>query len=185
MSQTTINAGGQPIGLAGQVYDSQEVLDIPAFFNTGTASIPFGCAVALDTANEKGGKAIVLVGDKIIGINVFSLNHMPAGTSAGQGDIDSVGLVQNAGGQLGRKGRFLVPIMSGVTIAIGDRCWCTFESDGGSNTQIGVWSNANTGSHCIDLTKIGVFKSATFVAPTVTGGSANVAVLEVDFTSLA
>jgi len=181
MSQTTINPAGQPIGIAGMDYDSGEGKDIVSFFNEGSASIPFGCAVQQGTS-EKGGKALDGSGNTVIGVNVWGFNHQPGGI-AGQSDVDSTGLMQYGGGQLGRKGRFLVPIAAGATIAVNDRAYAQFESDGGSNTQVGVWCNANTGSHYIDCTRVGVFRSGNFTANTATGGSANVAVLEVDFTN--
>ena len=106
-----------------------------------------------------------------------SFDHAPG---APTGDIDSVGLKQYAGMQLARTGKWLVPVAAGITITPGDRGFTNFEADGG-NTRVGIWSNANTGGHYIDCTKQAVFRSRVFTAPTVTGGSALVAVLEVDF----
>jgi hypothetical protein len=178
MSQTSINPAGQPYAIAGLDADSGEGKDVVSWFNEGTTEVAFGCGVVQGTA-EKGGKAVSGSSDVCIGVNTFGYNHMP-GTG---GDLGSTGLVQYAGGQAMRRGRIWVPIAVGATIAVNDRAYLLFESDAGSNTMPGVWSNANTGSHYIDLTKVGVFRSTGQTAPTATGGGATIAILEVDFTN--
>jgi hypothetical protein len=177
MSQTSINPAGQPVGIAGMDYDSGEGKDVVSFFVEGSTSIPFGCAVQ-QGSTEKSGKVLDGSGNTVIGINVWGYNHMP-GTD---GDLDTTGLKTNSSGQLGRRGRFLVPIADGITIAVNDRAFASFETFG-ANTVPGLWSNAQSAGHFIDLTKVGVFRSGNFTVPNATGGSTVVAVLEVDFTN--
>ena len=189
MSQTFINPEGQPIGVAGQLYDNAEVVDILSGFSAETVNeIPFGCGVVVAAGTVDGYKLPSTSGDIVGGLSVFDFNHMPAGnldpSGNPTGDLGSVGLKPHGGLQVGRKGRYLVPIDAGITIARGDRPFLRFRTDGASNTQPGTWSNAQDGgTNLIDCTRLGVFQSGVFATYTATGGSANVAVLEVDFTS--
>lgn len=186
MSQTFINASGQPIGVAGQLIDNGEVVDVLSAFSEETVNqIPFGCGVVFGTADD-GAKLPSTSVDKPKGVNLFGLNHMPAGAvdAAGNqtGDLGATGLLPKAGLQVLRKGRALLPIAVGTTVVPGDRLFLLFRSDGGSNTQPGVWSNAQDGgSNYIDCTRMAQVMSSMSTVFTATGGSLNVAICDVDF----
>lgn len=188
MSQTTISAGGQSIGVAGQIYDSGPH-DIVSGVNEENTQMPFGYGVRDGSARDfyklASGFSGVL---PIAGINVWSANHQPAFTAPnGQvnGDMGSSGLLQYASLQVGRKGRYLVPVEAAPTI--GDGAWCRGVATG--NLGVGVWRSATRGaagplgaSYHVDCSKQAVFRTTSFTA---SDGSTLVAVVEVDFTNSA
>lgn len=184
--QTYIVPSGQPLGLPGQQYDSAEVVGIVSFFNSGAAEIPFGYGVAQSLATVaqgiEAGALPASTSDVIIGLNVFNYNHMPAVNYGG--DLGDTGLVQNAGGQLARQGRFLVPIASDVSsITINQRAYVCGEDYSTGAIKAGQWSNANTGSHYVDTTSQAVFRSTLLTAYYPDGTTGKMAVVEVNFTA--
>jgi hypothetical protein len=197
MSQTTVSAGGQAIGLAGQVADSAEGRDIVSGFNKeATNQIGFGLGVRVQPGSNGDGFLLASgfsggsPGMEVAGINVFSYNHMkqgaadPAGNFAG--DLGGSGLLPNAGMQVGREGRFIVPVE--IAVVAGDRAWCRGIATGTSSSANiqGIWAGtgynaAGTGSsYMIDCTRQGVFRSGTYTAA---DGVTKVAILETDFTN--
>lgn len=186
MSQTTVPAGGALIGVPGQIYDSGPH-DIVSGFNEETAQMPFGFGIRDGSAKDfyklASGFSGVL---PVAGVNVWNANHEPAitlGNAQVIGDMGASGLLQNAGLQVGRKGRFLVPVEAAPTI--GDGAWCRGVATG--NLGVGSWRSAARGaagplgaSYHVDCSKQAVFRSSSFTAQ---DGSTLVAVLEVDFTS--
>ena len=197
MAQTTVSAGGQSIGVAGQIADSAEGRDIVSGFNKeATNQIPFGVGVRVQPGSNGDGFLLAsgfsggAPGMEVAGINVFSYNHFkqgaadPLGNYAG--DLGGSGLLPNAGMQIGREGRWLVPIE--IAVVVGDRAWCRGVPTGSSssaNAQ-GFWAGtgynaAGAGSsYMIDCTRQGVFRSGTYTAA---DGVTKVAILEVDFTN--
>jgi hypothetical protein len=194
MAQTTVSAGGQSIGVPGQLSDSQFGRDIVSGFNKdpGSNQIPFGFGVRVMPGSN--GDAFGLatgftgqIGLEVAGVNVFGFNHFkqgaadPLGNFAG--DLGGSGLLPNASMQIARSARILVPVE--IAVVAGDRPWCRGVATG--TLAQGIWSgtgyNATTGqgsSYMVDCTKAGVFRSATYTAA---DGTTKVAVLEVDFTS--
>lgn len=187
MSQTSISSTGQAVGVAGQVFDNAEVQDLVSLFNTGTASIPFGCGVVVDTsdASGQGCKLPSGSGDSVAGVSAYGANHQRSSSTDGsgnpEGDLDGTGLKQYAGLSVMRKGRILVLLDSGVTSIspFVDRGYLRYSANG-SNTQPGAWAKAADSGHTIDMTAQSVFVSPLFTAA---DGSSKVAVLEVDFTN--
>lgn len=186
MSQTTINAGGMSIGVAGQVYDTGPH-DIVSGFNEEAAQMPFGHGVRDGSSAGFYKLATGFSGVyPVVGINVQGWNHMPAVTlNNGQviGDQGASGLLQNASLQVGRKGRFLVPVEAAP--AVGDGAWCRGVATG--NLGVGLWRGTTRGaagplgaSYHVDCSKQAVFRTAAFTAA---DGTTLVAVLEVDFTN--
>jgi hypothetical protein len=186
--QLSINPSGQSIGVCGQIIDDAGVVDPVSGFNEETVNqIPFGCGVVQGVADD-GVKLPSASTDKPVGISAWSMWHLPAGindpSGNPSGDLGTVGLMPRAGVTKFRKGRILVPIDAGISIAPQDRPWLRFRTDGALNTQPGTFSNAQDGgSNLIDMTRLGVFVSSIFVVDNPTGGSTNAAILEVDFTS--
>jgi len=181
MSQTSVSAGGQSIGVAGQVSDSGDH-DIDTGFNQNSAQMPFGYGVAKGNGERAYALPSGVSGTiEIAGINVFSHNHVKAGAvdAAGNqsGDLGASGLLQNASMQLGVKGRFWVPVAFAVNK--GDRPYCYVIATG-TITQ-GAWVGSNMGaSYVRDCRAQGRFVTGTF---TSADGTVSVAVLEADFTN--
>lgn len=192
MSQTSINAGGQAIGDAGDPADAGPK-DFLSGFNGGSAQIPFGFGVSPNAlansfyALPTGMSNAYPVG----GVFVRRANYQPQITLPnGQtvGDLGASGIVQNAPMNVAIKGRFLVPVEAAVTR--NQRAWCRGVATG-AQTQ-GSWRGADVGSvplggsvalgasYFLDCTKQGVFRTASFTAA---DGSTLVAVLECDFTT--
>lgn len=183
MAQTTVSAGGQAIGVAGQIADSQED-DVVSGFNKDTVQIPFGYGVRVQPGSN--GDAFLLptgfsTTSEVAGVSVFSFNHMkqgaadPLGNFAG--DMGGSGLLPNAGLQVLREGRVIVPVQD--TVRAGDRPFCLGIATG--NLSAGLWAGSGYGaSYHIDCTRQGVFRSGTYTAA---DGSTKVAILEVDFTN--
>lgn len=186
MSQTTVSAGGQSIGVAGQVADSGEGQDIVSGFNMeSSAQIPFGFGLRVQPGSNGDGfllpTGFSTVGGDVAGISIFSFNHQKVGPadSAGifAGDMGASGLLPKAGLQVMRKGRALVPVQD--TVRAGDRPFCMGIGTGALTA--GLWAGSGYGaSYHIDCTRQGVFRSASYTAA---DGSTKVAVLEVDFTA--
>lgn len=187
MSQTTISAGGQSIGVAGQVADSGDV-DSLSGFNDASAQMPFGYGVRFSTNRD--GYVLATGFSNVVpvqGVNMFGHNHQKAGAAdaAGNyaGDLGASGLLENAWLSVGRKGRFLLPVEAAPSI--GDRLWCRGVATG--SLTAGVWRGAAVGSaplsasYHVDCTRQGVFISSSF---TSVDGTTLVAVAEVDFTTL-
>lgn len=184
MSQTTISAGGQAIGDAGDPADAG-FKDVDSGFNQGTAEIPFGYGVRDGSARQwyvlPTGFSGVL---PVTGVLARRANYQPKITLPnGQtvGDFGGSGLAQNAPMNIVRQGRVLVPVESAVTF--GHRAWCRGVATG--SLSQGSWLGAAVGaagplgaSYHVDCSKQGVFRSASFTAA---DGSTLVAVLEVDF----
>lgn len=196
MAQTTVSAGGQSIGIPGQIADSQDGSDIVSGFNKDTTQMPFGVGIRVQPGSNGDGflQATGFSGGapgcEIAGVNVFSFNHFkqgaadPLGNFAG--DLGGSGLLPNAGLQVGREGRFLVPVEQ--TVVAGDRAWCRGIATGASSISNTVGQWAGTGynaagagsSYMIDCTRQAVFRSGTYTA---VDGVTKVAILECDFTN--
>ncbi len=193
MSQTTVSAGGQPIGFPGQLADSGLHDIVSGFSQEATNPIPFGAGLRAGTSPDgylmPTGFSTVL---PIEGISVFSFDHNRAGTvdSAGlySGDMGASGLLPKSSLQVLRKGRIIVPVEQ--TVVRGDRGFCRGIATGASsNGNVGIWSGTGYGamalgvaagpSFHVDCTAQTQFRSATFVAA---DGTTRVAILEVDFT---
>lgn len=181
MSQTVISASGQSIGVAGQIADSMKAVDIVSAFNGDTSQMPFGIGCAQNGTTADSVRLPAGLSDTIVGVNVWSANHAPsAALSNGQqtGDLGASGLLPNASMQVGRKGRFLVPVEVTSLVPNVDRAFVRAVATG---TQFaGAWSATANASYFIDLTKVAVFRSGPFTAA---DGVARLAVLDVDFDS--
>jgi hypothetical protein len=180
--QTKINPAGQPIGVAGQLWDSMEGRDIVSAFNEGAAQIPFGVGIVAGSA-EDGCKLPAALTDTPIGVNVWNANHVPAATLAnGQvtGDLGATGLMQNAGLQSLRRGRILATVDPSVSTITphSDRAFLRMVATGAG--QAGMWGNAANASYFKDVTAVGVWRSKI---KTARDGTTKVAVLEVDFSA--
>lgn len=186
MAQLTVSAGGMSIGIPGQIADSGPH-DIVSGFNEGTAQIPFGYGLRQGSVADFYQLATGFSNvSQIVGLSVYDYCHVrssnvdPLGKSSG--DLGASGLVQNAGLQVARKGRYLVPVEASP--AVNDRAWCRGVATG--SLTAGVWRGAAAGSaplgasYHVDCTSQGVFRS---VALTAADGTTLVAVLEVDFTN--
>lgn len=190
MSQTTVSAGGQAIGVAGQKADSGDCDVVSGFNMESSAQIPFG--FGLRNATASGADAYLLPTGfsnviAIDGLSVFSYNHVRAGAAdaagAFGGDLGASGLLPKASLQVARKGRFLVPVEAAVSV--NDRAWCRGIGTGAFTP--GIWRGAALNaagplgaSYHIDCTRQAVFRTASYTAA---DGTTLVAVLEVDFTS--
>jgi hypothetical protein len=192
MSQTTVSAGGQSAGVAGQIADSLDGPDIVSGFNMeATAQMPWGIGVRVQPGSTGDG-FLLPTGNTggpqldIAGVNVFSHDHHRAANadSAGNfgGDLGSTGLNPKAVLQVLRDGRIWVPVETNVVP--GDRAFCRGVATGTFGQ--GIWSGTGlvaagaAPSFHIDCSKQGVFRTATFTAA---DGSTKVAVLETDFTN--
>jgi len=194
MSQTTVSAGGQPIGFAGMVADSGIHDIVSGFSQEATNPIPFGVGLRAGTSPDgylmPTGFSIVL---PIEGVSVFSFDHNRVGTvdpnGNFSGDMGASGIVPKGNLQVMRKGRILVPVEG--TVRRGDPAFCRGIATGASsNGNIGIWSGTGYGamslgvpaspSYHVDCTKAAQFRSGSFTAA---DGSTLVAVLEVDFTT--
>lgn len=180
--QTTVSAGGQPIGVAGQIADSSDVRDIVSGFSQEASNqIPFGFGVMKGPTPDgyvlpSGASGTM----EVVGLSVFSLYHGYAGAAASDGsnsgDMGASGLLPLASLEIGRKGRYLVPVETAVRN--GDRPYCRVVSTGALSN--GAWVGSNLGgSYVRDCTAQGIFRSNTYTAA---DGTTLVAVLEVDFT---
>ena len=99
MSQTTVPAGGMALGVAGQIADSGEGIDIVSGFSQEAVNqIPFGYGL-MKGPNPDGYQLPTGASGtvEIVGLSVFSLFHNRAGTvdSAGNfsGDMGASGLI--------------------------------------------------------------------------------------------
>lgn len=184
MSQRTVNAGGMSIGFAGQIADSNWVLDIVSGFSAeASAQIPFGFGLMAlsgvpDSYVLPSGASGTM---EIQGISVLGLNHSRGGGVDADGnffgDLGASGLLPKASLQVMRKGRVLVPVEHNVRI--GDRPYCRVTATGALTP--GSWVGTNYGgSYVRDCTTQGRFISLT---STAADGVTKVAVLEVDFNS--
>lgn len=181
MSQTTVSAGGQAIGVAGQIADSMEGRDIVSGFNKEPVDqIPFGYGVMRHATVVDG--YVLPSGPsgsmEIAGPSVFSLYHNRAGTAdpAGNfsGDMGASGLLPNSSMQILRRGRILAPVEA--TVQNGDRPFCRTVPTGALSR--GVWGGTNLGgSYVRDCTNQGIFRSGTYTAA---DGVTKVAVLDWD-----
>jgi hypothetical protein len=198
MSQTTVSSAGQAIGIAGQLADSGEHDLVSGFNKEATAQIPFGFGLRVKPGSNgdefllASGFSGLAPGMEVAGLSVFSYNHHrvgpndPAGNAAG--DMGGSGLLPNAGLQVMRKGRAIVPVE--IAVVAGDRAWCRGVATGtsGSAAWQGIWSgtgynlanDAAGSSYMIDCRRQGVFRSGTYTAA---DGTTKVAILEVDFAS--
>lgn len=199
MSQTTVSAGGQSIGVAGQIADSQDGTDIVSGFNMeATAQMPMGFGVRVQPGSNGDGFLLATgfsglgPGTEIAGVNAFSYNHQRAGVadSAGTfaGDMGASGLLPKAGLQVLRRGRIIAPVE--INVVAGDRAWCRGIATGSSSSagMVGIWSGtgynvAGAGSsYMVDCRTQAVFRSGTYTAA---DGTTKVAILEVNFTNRA
>jgi hypothetical protein len=192
MSQTVVSAGGQAIGVAGQLADSNQADAVSGFNKEATAQIPFGFGVRVQPGSNGDGFLLptgfssIGVGFDVAGVNIFNFNHAKAGTadSVGNfsGDVGGSGLLPNAGMQILRDGRVLVPVETAVVA--GDRPYCRGIATGAFTA--GIWSGTGYNaagaqpSYHIDVTRQGVFRSGTYTAA---DGVTKVAILECDFTN--
>lgn len=186
MSQTTVSASGQAVGIAGQLADTSDVQDIESGFNKEASNqMPFGFGLRVQPGSN--GDAYLLptgfsnVGGDVAGVNVFGYNHQRVGAadSAGNfaGDLGGSGLLPNASLQVLRKGRIYAPVQAAVKA--GDRPFCVGIPTG--TVAAGLWAGSGYGgSYHIDCTRQGVFRSSSYTAA---DGTTLVAVLEVDFTN--
>lgn len=195
MSQTSVNAAGQSIGIAGQLADTGEGQDIVSGFNMeATSQMAFGFGLRVQPGSNGDGFLIATgftnqVGLEVAGINTFSFSHNRAGVQDVNGnysgDMGASGLLPKAGLQVLRKGRVLAPVEQNVVA--GDRAWCRGIATGTSSISAlaGIWAGtgyntgANGSSYMLDCRRQGVFRSASYTAA---DGTTKVAVLEVDFT---
>jgi hypothetical protein len=196
MSQTSINAGGQRVGYAGDPADPGPK-DSLSGFNADTTQMPFGYGVSVNT--NTGDKyslptgmtnAYPVAGVLLRRANYVLQHNLAGGGSAG--DLGGSGLLQYAPLNVGIKGRFLLPVE--VAVSRGDRLWCRGVATGTAITSAaqGSWRGAAVGavplggtvaagaSYFIDCTKQGVFRTASY---TSADGTTLVAVCEVDFTN--
>jgi len=194
MAQLTVPAGGQSIGVAGQLADSGKPDVVSGFNKEASSQIPFGFGVRVQPGSNGDGFLLATgfsggaPGTEVAGISIFSYNHFkqgaadPLGNFAG--DLGGSGLLPNAGMQILREGRAIVPVE--ITVVAGDRAWCRGIATGTTSNTAGIWSGtgynvAGAGSsYMIDCTRQGVFRSGTYTAA---DGVTKVAVLEVDFTN--
>lgn len=193
MSQTTVSSGGQSIGVAGQIADSQEGRDTVSGFSKEPAGtqIPFGFGVRVQPGSNGDGFLLATgfsnigLGFDVAGVNTFDFNHARAGVadSAGNfsGDLGASGLLPNASLQVTRRGRILVPVE--INVVAGDRAWCRGVGTGaltpGSWAGTGYNVTTNGSSYMLDVTRLGVFRSGTYTAA---DGTTKVAILDCDFT---
>lgn len=190
MSQTTVLAGGQPIGVAGQLADTSTVQDIVSGFNGEASSqIPFGYGVRVDPSST-GDRWLLATGysgsapgvlPDVAGAVIYTLTHSRAGNADPNGffsgDMGGSGLLAKSSMEILRRGRILVPVEAAVLP--GDRPYCRGIPTG--SLTAGIWAGSGYGqSYHIDCTKMGVFRSASYTAA---DGVTKVAVLDVDFTS--
>lgn len=178
--QTSVNKAGQPIAVAGQISDNNDVTDIVSRFSQETsASAVIGFGLGVKPGAARDGVRILTASTEIVtGLTVLSFNHSPGAT----GDLDQTlgGLKPNSGLQLMKGGRMYAQIDAGVTsIAPNvDRAYVRCVSNGG-NTVIGALSNASDSTNSIDCRGQILFTSNIFTAPDGT----KIAEVEVDFTN--
>lgn len=184
MSQTSVLAGGQPFGIGGQIADSGDADIVSGFSLEPSDQMPFGFGVMQKPGDADG--YLLPTGNsgtmEVIGVNVFSHDHVRSGTDgAGNqtGDLGSTGLLPNASLQVMRKGRVVVPVAH--TVQPNDRAFCYRVATG--SFLRGLWVGSDMGgSYVRDCSSQGVFRSTAFTA---TDGTTRVAILEVDFTNKA
>lgn len=180
MSQTSVPAAGMPIGVAGEKYDSGPHDIVSGFNEEGTSQMPWGIGL-MAGPSEKG--FLIPSGAsgtfEVKGINVFSHAHSRAGNADPDGrysgDLGATGLLPDAGLQVGREGRFLVPVA--IDVRKGDRPFVYVVPTGTFGR--GVWVGSNMGgSYVRDCTAQGEFVTGTFTAA---DGTTKVAVLDCNF----
>lgn len=198
MAQTTVSAGGQAAGLAGQIADSANPDIVSGFNKESTSQIPWGCGVRVQPGSNGDGFLLATgfsggaPGTEVAGINIFNFNHFrqgaadPLGNFAG--DLGGSGILPNGGMQIMRDGRAWVPVE--IAVVAGDRAWCRGIATGASlaSNTVGQWAGTgynaagNGSSYMIDCTRQAVFRSGTYTAP---DGVTRIAILECDFTNKA
>lgn len=169
MSQTSIEATGQPPARAGQLADMGEDNEIYSGFSAEpTATIPFGVAVARSASGPGRQFTNLAAGTTgVAGITVYSYNHQPGTT----GDLDSSGNLK-PGSQLDILDEGRVYVIVEEAVLPEDRPHVRVAASG-ANTTIGGFRKSADGANSVDITRQGKFLTA---APA--GG---LAVLEVDF----
>lgn len=185
MSQTTVSAGGQAVGFAGQLLNPQDSLIVSGFSREATARIPFGGGVMNKAGEERGylnptGASGTM---EITGVVGFGYDYARAGAldsaNANSGNLGATGVIPAAPINILRRGRIRVPVA--YDVRVNDRAFCYVVSTG--TIMQGVWAGTNLGgSYVRDCSTQGVFRSATF---TSADGVTKVAVLEVDFVNKA
>lgn len=181
MSQTSVSASGQAIGVAGQVFDNAEVQDIVSGFSEETSlQIAFGTGVMHGTADQGVVTAATGGGSGIImGVSVFGFNHFPANAAGTIGDLGTTGVLPKGGLQVMRKGRILAKVGADVTSITPYTARGFLQVSTNGNNVAGDWVTATDASN-VDATKQAQFVSSLFTAA---DGTTKVAVLEVDFTN--
>jgi hypothetical protein len=179
-------AGGMAPGFAGQIADGSSP-DIVSGVNQDATQLPFGFGVRQGSSGGSERFYSLPTGFSTVfelsGLVVHSYDHAPAGAATSDGvfggDLGGSGLLQYSAFEVGRKGRFLVPVEQAVRN--GERAWCRGIGTGALTP--GSWVGTNLGgSYHVDCTRQTVFRSASFTAA---DGTTLVAVLEVDFTNKA
>jgi hypothetical protein len=131
--QSTYNAF-PAIAIAGQI-ESPEVTDCITLKNAGTASVPFGYAVAFKPSptNDKDAYLPNLSSDKIAGICGFSQGYAPQWTDRNgntYGELDGTGVVTGVEMNIVRRGRVAVVSTNGNSV--GDRLYVAYGTTAGS-----------------------------------------------------
>jgi hypothetical protein len=186
MSQPTMFAGGALSGFAGQIADDGDV-EIVSGVNQDAVQMPFGFGVRQGSSGSSERFYSLATGFsttfELSGLVVHSYDHAPAGAATSDGvfggDLGASGLLQNAAFEVGREGRYWVPVEQAVRN--GDRAWC--RGIGTGALTAGVWNGTNLGgSYHVDCTRQAIFRSASVTAA---DGTTLIAVLECDFTNRA
>lgn len=177
--QTSINQAGQPVGVAGQLSDNMEGMDIVSRFNQeASANIQFGIGIKPGAARD-GVKLLTANTETVEGINIWGFNH----EVGANGDLDQTavtgGLRPKASMQVLQRGRCYVVVDAGVSSIIPnvDRGYIRCVANGG-NTVIGAFSNISDSTNSIDSTKQVIFRSNIFTAA---DGVTKIAEVDVDF----
>lgn len=125
--QSTYNAF-PAIAIAGQI-ESPETADVITLKNAGSASVPFGYAVAFKPSptNDKDGALPASSTDKVAGICAFSQSYAPQWTDRNgntYGELDGTGVVVGVEMNIVRKGRVAVVSVNGNSV--GDRLFVAY-----------------------------------------------------------
>lgn len=189
--QSTVNAGGQSVAIAGQLGDAASADVFSGFVAASGIQVPFGYGVSFNGANERGfglptGFSGVV---PIDGVNLFGYNHAPAGAADGdgvyQGDIGGSGLLTGSPMDVLQRGQVWLPVENNITR--GQRGWCRGIATG--TLGQGVWAGVSPGqlgpsgmgmSYHVDASKAVKFITGVYVAA---DGTTNIALAEVDFQS--